>query len=71
VAHHGEIAVDLEERIDLLERFIELGHLGGVVDDGVPERGDAGGIGERDHFLESAQPIIGDESSRSRLKRRR
>jgi hypothetical protein len=60
VADHREIAVDLEPGVDLLQGLVEVRHLAGVVDHGVPERRLAVFVGQRDDLVKRAQPLVGD-----------
>ena len=60
VAHHGEIAVNLEQSVNEFQRLVEFAHLGAVVDDGVPERGCTFVIREWDYLLKSAEAFVSD-----------
>ena len=53
VLHDGEIAVDLQQRVDPLQVLVERGHLGHVVDHAVPQGRLAIGIGQPDRLLEA------------------
>ena len=60
VLHHGEVAVDFQESIDLLQCVVEFAHLGGVVDDGFPKRGPPLFVGQSNALAKAAEAFVGD-----------
>ena len=55
-----KITVDLEDRVDFFQCLVEGGHLGLVVDHGIPERGLAVFVGERNDFVKRPESFVGD-----------
>ncbi len=60
VAHDREIAVDLEQRIDALEVFVEHAHLLGMIRHRFPEGGLSGGVHERGRLLKIPESLVTD-----------